>query len=431
MTKLRKQLAALFLSAISASAVFADVPKDSKDWPQFRGPARDNISKETGLLKEWPKEGPPLAWTAKGIGDGHASVAVTGGKIYTTGSDGSAVMAYALNESDGKEAWHAKIGGLGNNRDDQGGKGSRSTPTVDGDMVYVEGPVGDVVALSAADGKEAWRVNLARDFGGGVPQWGYSDSPLVDGDNLLCIPGGSRGTVVALNKKTGKQVWRTADFDDPAHYTSLVAADIGGVHQAVILTPESVAAIDAKTGNVLWKVERRGEVAVCPSPIVHDNYVYVTSGYGVGCDLFKIISEGGKFSVEPVYTHKKIPFMENHHGGVIYLDGYIYGFSDSKKKDVKSKWICQDFMTGQVKWAAKESVGKGTISYADGHFYIRDEGKGTIALIEASPTAYKEISHFTPPDLSHKPYWPHMVITNGKLYVRDMDTLLCYDIKAK
>lgn len=431
MTKLRKQLAALFLSAFAASAVFADVPKDSKDWPQFRGPARDNISKETGLMKQWPKEGPPLAWTAKGIGDGHSSVSIGGGKIFTSGLVDGTVMAFALNQSDGKEVWHAKIGGMGKSSDEQGGKGSRSTPTYDGDMVYVEGPAGDVVALTTADGKEVWRVNLDRDFGGTLPVWSYSDSPLVDGNNLICMPGGSKGTVIALNKKTGKPVWRTTELKDEVHYTSLIPAEIGGVHQAVILTPKTVAGINLQDGSILWKVARAGAVAVCPSPVVHDNYVYVTSGYNVGCDLFKINSEGGKFSVETIYDHKKVPFMVNHHGGVIYLDGCIYGFSDSKKKEVKDAWICQDFLTGAVKWAGKGSVGKGTISYADGHFYIRDERKGTIALIEASPTEYKEISHFTPPDLSGKPYWPHMVIDDGKLYIRDMDTLLCYDIKAK
>jgi len=425
MTRFRKQLAAIFLAAFAGSTCLADAP--AKDWPQFHGPARDNINKETGLLKEWPKEGPPLAWKAKGIGDSHASIAVADGKIFTSGEDDSGnVMAFALNEKDGSPIWKAKVGGLGNNSDDQGGKGSRSTPTVDGNIVYVLGPVGDIVALAVADGKEAWHANLKKEFHGTVPFWGYSDALLVEGNNVLCIPGGKDGTVLALNKKTGKKVWQSKDLTDPAHYTSLVTAEIGGVHQAVVLTSEHVAGIDPKDGAVLWSVVRQGATAVCPSPVVHENLVYVTSGYGVGCDLFKINSEGGKFSVEPVYTHAKNRNMQNHHGGVIYLDGFIYGYSDRKN------WICQDFMTGAVKWSAKESVGKGTIAYADGHFYIRDEGgKGTIALIEASPEAYKEVGHFNPPDLSHKPYWPHMVIANGKLYVRDMDTLLCYDIKAK
>ncbi len=423
---IRKRIASMVLAgaALISVPLLADV---AKDWPQFRGPARDNISKETGLLKEWPKEGPPLAWKAKGIGDGHASVAVADGRIFTSGEDDSgSVMAFALNEKDGTQIWKAKVGGLVNQPDSMGGHGSRSTPTVDGNMVYVQGPAGDVVALSVTDGKEAWRASMKKQFGGQIPTWGYSDSILIDGDNAVCFPGGGGGAVVALDKKTGNVVWKAKDLKDPAHYTSLVAADIGGVHQIIALTPETLAGINSKDGSLLWSVKRHGETAVCPTPIVHENYVYCTSGYGIGCDLFKINSEGGKFSVEPVYTHAKNVVMVNHHGGVIYLDGCIYGYSDSKKG-----WICQDFLTGAMKWKGKESVGKGTIAYADGHFYIRDEGKGTIALIEASPTAYKEISHFTPPDLSHKPYWPHMVIANGKLYVRDMDTLLCYDVKAK
>lgn len=422
--KIRKSLAAVVLAGALTSFTWADAP--AKDWPQFRGPTRDNISKETGLLKEWPKEGPPLAWKIKGIGDGHATISVADGKIYTCGMDDSgSVMCFALSEKDGSHLWKTKVGGLVSQPDSMGGQGSRSTPTVDGDMVYAESPDGDVVALSTADGKEAWHASLRKQYGGGKPEWGYSDSLLIEGDNVLCIPGGNQGTVLALNKKTGAKVWQTAELKDPAHYTSLIPADIGGVHQDVVLTPAHVAGIDPKNGKVLWQVARRGETAVCPSPVVKDNYVYVTSGYGVGCDLFKINHEGDQFKVEPIYTHAKNRSMQNHHGGVILLDGYIYGFSDRKG------WICQDFMTGKLKWTGDGSVKKGTIAYADGHFYLRDESKGTIALIEASPEAYKEISHFTPPDLSHKPYWPHLVIANGKLYLRDMDTLLCYDVKAK
>jgi outer membrane protein assembly factor BamB len=397
----------------------ADVAKG--DWPQFRGPTRDNVSKETGLLKEWPKGGPALAWRASGIGDGHSSIAVADGKIFTSGREGDAVYAFALNEADGKQVWKAKVGGLGDSIESQGGKGPRSTPTVDGDTVYVEGPAGDVVALGTADGKERWHASLTKDFGGRVPQWGYSDSPLVDGEHLICLPGG-KTSVVALDKRTGKEAWRVKELGGSAHYVSSVAADIDGVPQVIVSTDRTLAGLAPADGTVLWKANRKGRTAVIPTPIVHDDLVYVTTGYGEGDNLFKIKKEGDKFSVEPGYSTKN---MVNHHGGVVLVDGYVYGYSDGKG------WVCQDLKTGQIKWKEKEAFGKGTVTYADGRLYLRDERSGAIGLIEASPEGYKEVGRFTPPDLSKKPYWPHLVIANGKLYVRDMDNLFCYDVKAK
>jgi outer membrane protein assembly factor BamB len=425
--KIGKRLAAMVFAGtvtLASTVSFADVPKDTagKDWPQFHGPARDNISKETGLLKEWPEGGPPLAWKVKGVGDGHSSVAVANGKIYTAGKEGDSVMLFALNEADGKQAWKAEVGGRGRSNEGQGGTGPRATPTADGDMVYMIGPAGDVVGLSAADGKQVWHVNMVSDFGGSAPHWDYSESPTIDGDNLICTPGGSRGTVVALNKKTGKEVWRSKDFKDAAAYAPTLVADIGGVHQIISFTEAHLAGISAKDGSVLWVADRKGATAVIPTPVIKDDYIFVTSSYKVGCDLFKINSAGGKFTPEKIYSNTD---MMDHHGGVIQLDGNIYGHSDTKG------WVCMDMLTGKLKWSDK-GVGKGSIAYADGHFYLRSEGKpGTIALIEATPDGYKEHGRFNQPDRSNKQAWPHPVIANGKLYIRDMETLLCYDIKAK
>jgi outer membrane protein assembly factor BamB len=418
---IRKRVTATVV--LAAGMVLGSARADvAKDWPQFRGPTRDNVSRETGLLKQWPKDGPPLAWKASGIGDGHSSIAVAGGKIFTSGREGDAVYAFALSEADGKPVWKAKVGGLGDSIESQGGKGPRSTPTVDGDLVVVEGPAGDVVALGAADGKELWRVSLTKDFGGRVPQWGYSDSPLVEGDHVICVPGGKGGAVVGLDKKTGKVAWRVKELTEPAHYVSSVAADIDGVRQVVVSTSSTLAGIAPADGKVLWSTHRKGRTAVIPTPIVHDDLVYVTTGYGEGDNLFRIKKEGDKFSVEPGYSTKN---MVNHHGGVVLVDGCVYGYSDGKG------WVCQDLKTGQIKWKEKEAFGKGTIAYADGRLYLRDERTGAIALIEASPAGYKEVGRFQPPSPSGKPYWPHLVIANGKLYVRDMDNLFCYDVKAK
>jgi outer membrane protein assembly factor BamB len=417
-----KRVAAIVLAGATVFGGAVALGDVAKDWPQFRGAARDNVSRETGLLKEWPKGGPPLAWKATGIGDGHSSVSVANGRIFTTGREGDAVYAFALNEADGKPVWKAKVGALGSNNEGQGGKGPRSTPTVDGDMVYVEGPVGEVVALSASDGKEAWRASVTKDFAGKLPLWGFSDSLLVEGDHVICVPGGSGGAFVALDKRTGKVAWRTKEITDSAHYVSPVVAEIGGVRQIIASTDKTIAGISPKDGSVLWQAPRKGRTAVIPTPIVHEDEVYVTTGYGEGENMYKITRNGDKFSAKQVYACKN---MVNHHGGVILVDGYVYGYSDGKG------WVCQDLKTGAVKWKEKEAMGKGSIAYADGRFYLRDEKSGEIALIEASPEAYKEVGRFKQPELSRKPLWPHPVLANGKLYIRDMDNLFCYDVKAK
>jgi outer membrane protein assembly factor BamB len=236
-------------------------------------------------------------------------------------------------------------------------------------------------------------------------------------------PGGSQGAVVALNKKTGDVLWQSKEFTDAAHYSSLVPVEIGGVRQYIALTPTSVAGVSAADGKLLWKAARKGQVAVIPTPIYSDGFVYVTSGYGAGCSLFKVSADGGKFSVEQVYSKK---VMVNHHGGVVKVGEYIYGYSDGKG------WTCQDFKTGDAKWQDKEKLGKGSILYADGRLYLRQEDKkGTVALIEASPEGYREHGRFDQPDRSNKNSWPHPVVAGGKLYLRDQDVLLCYDVKGK
>ena len=389
------------------------------DWPQWRGPKRDDLSTETGLLKQWPADGPPLAWKITGVGAGYSGVAVAKGKIFTMGDVGEESQLIALAEGTGKQLWVARMGGPG----EYGGyRGTRGTPTVDGDLVYALNQHGDLVCANAGSGKEVWRKSLKRDFGGGTPGWGYAESPLVDGDKVFCTPGGQRGAIVALNKKTGELVWQSKEFKDGAHYSSLIVENVFGQRQVIQLTSASVAGVAVADGKLLWRAQRRGQTAVIPTPIFHDNCVYVTSGYGVGCNLFKLSNSGGSIQAEEVYANKT---MANHHGGVILLGENLYGHSDSQG------WICQNFKTGEKVWS-NQGVGKGAIAYADGHFYIRSEGgSGKIALIEATPASYKEKGRFAQPDRSGKNSWPHPVIANGKLYIRDQDVLLCYDVKAK
>jgi outer membrane protein assembly factor BamB len=277
-----------------------------------------------------------------------------------------------------------------------------------------------MVCVTAADGKEQWRKDLRKDFGGKPPTWGYSESPLVDGDQVIVTPGGSQGAMVALDRKTGNVIWQSKDFTDEAHYSSIVLADIGGTRQYVQLTAASVVGVSAKDGSVLWKAARKGNVAVIPTPVVDGDRVYVTSGYNAGSHLFKVTANAGKFSVEQVYAQRA---MAVHHGGVVKVGDYLYGYSDSRGL------ACQNFLTGEIVWAEKQKIKKGCVSYADGALYFREEDTGTMILVEASPDGYKEKGRFLQPDRVKEKAWPHPTIANGRLYLRDQDTLLCYEVK--
>ena len=412
MQKIATRIASLLTITLSLHSVTA------ADWPQFRGPNRDNLSRETGLLAEWPKGGPALAWKAQGLGKGYSSVAVVGNRIYTAGEDANASYVRALS-TDGKHVWRAELGKPGA---PGGYDGTRATPTVADGVIFMLGQNGDVLCVSAANGKEKWRKNMRKDFAGQVGDWGYSESLLVDGERLIVSPGGKGGTLAALNKTTGEVIWRSTKFTDSAEYVSPILTTIGGVPQYVQLTQRSLAGIEPKTGDVLWVTARKGSTAVIPTPVVENDLVFVTSGYGVGCNAFKITKSPGGFSAEETYSNKD---MADHHGGVILKDGFVYGHSDSKG------WICMDVKTGEVKWSDK-GVGKGSVTFADGHLYCRSEGgKGQVALVEATPTGYKETGRFEQPDRSTKNSWAHPVVANGRLYLRDQDALLCYDIKAK
>ena len=321
----------------------------------------------------------------------------------------------ALDEASGKLIWTTKVGKPGG-----GPPGPRGTPTVSGDCVYVLGQFGDLVCLQAGTGKEIWRKNFERDYGGRCGGWNYTESPLVDGDQVVCTPGSAQGSMVALNKKTGQLVWQTKDLTDPAEYSSPLVEQIGGIRQYIQFTGVNVVGVEAATGKLLWRAPRHGETATVPTPIFHDDQVYVTSGYGVGCNLFQITKTGSEFQAKESYANK---VMVNHHGGVVRVGEYLYGYSDGKG------WVCQEFQTGKLVWTDK-GVGKGSLTCADGYLYMRGEGgKGSIALVEATPNAYKEKGRFDQPDRSSENSWPHPVISGGRLYLRDQDALFCYDVK--
>lgn len=387
----------------------------ASEWHQYRGPNRDGHSPDTGLLKQWPSGGPPLAWKATGVGSGYSSVSIVGNRIFTMGEAGGSCNLVALNAADGKIAWSVKVGDASS---PGGYAGPRSTPATDGILVFAIGQSGDLVCAQAATGRVVWKVDFKKNFGGKMMSgWGYSESPLLDGNLVVCTPGGQKGTVVALNKATGAPVWQSAELKDSAAYASLVPAMIGGVRQYVVLTDTSVAGIAAANGRVAWRADRKGETAVIPTPVVSkEGIVFVASGYGVGCNAFQISNQ---FKAQPLYSGKQ---MVNHHGGLILVGDHLYGTDESKMK-------CIELKTGKVAWEER-CVGKGSVGYADGHLVVRSEG-GPIALVEATPTGYKEKGRFDQPDRSRQNSWPHPVIFKGKLYIRDQDVLLCYDVQAK
>ena len=409
-------LAGLALVILGTGRLHADNP----DWPQFRGPQRDGKSTETGLLKSWPVGGPKLEWTARGLGGGYASVAIAGDLIVTAGDRGEANYVEALRRSDGKPVWSAQLGKSG--APGWGGfAGPRCTPTVAGDLVFAIGQFGEFACFEAKSGKELWRKHLVADFGGSLPLWGFSESPLVDGENVVCTPGGAQGAIAALNQRTGAVVWRCQEFQDAAAYSSLVPTVLGGVRQYVQLTHANVVGVSARDGKLLWQAPRQEKTAVITTPVVQGDLVYVTSFYGKGCNLFKVTKSGDAFGAEEVYRNK---VMANHHGGVIALGNYVFGYSDGRG------WICQELSTGKPVWEEKGRLGKGALVFADGCFYLRQEDKsGPIALIEASAQGYVELGRFDPPDRRDKNAWAHPVIAGGRLYLRDQDVLLCYRVK--
>jgi outer membrane protein assembly factor BamB len=406
------------LFSIASACCAANALAANFDWPQWRGADRTDVSKETGLLKSWPEGGPKRLWLYEKGGNGYSGPAIVGGKLFTIGTrDGNEVLL-ALDANTGKELWFASLGGILAN---DWGVGPRGTPTVDGDRVYAMSGKGNVACVNIADGKVHWQQGMT-DLGGQIQQWGYTESVLIDGDHVMCTPGGSEGAIAALDKKTGKVVWRSTEFTDEAQYSSLVRTKINGTDQYVQLTMKSIVGVAAKDGKVLWKSPWPGKTAVIPTPIVRDNLVYVTAGYGVGCRQIKI---GPGNEVATVYDNK---VMKNHHGGVILVGDHLYGHSSQP-----DTWVCQDFKTGDEVWNHRD-FGKGAVAYADGMLYCIAEKDGTVALIDASPKGWQEHGRFTlDPQTKIRSQrgriWTHPVISNGKLYLRDQDLIYCYDIK--
>jgi outer membrane protein assembly factor BamB len=416
----------------------ATVPQQGRvsaaDWPQWRGPDRTDVSKETGLLKTWPKEGPKLLWTYADAGVGFSGPAIVGERLFTLGGRGDSEYVFALNTKTGKQEWATAIGPLFENGY---GDGPRSTPTVDGDLLYVLGGQGNLVCVETTTGKKRWQVSMQTDLKGEMMSgWGYSESPLVDGDQVVCSPGGDEGTLAALDKKTGKVLWRSKDLKDKATYSSIVVAEIGGVRQYVQLThlrgnDGGIVGVAAKDGKLLWYYKRPGyQTAVVPTPIVHGDLVYATAGYAAGCDLLQIEAKGGAFKAEQLYKKKERRNMQNMHGGVLLVGDYVYGHSE------RHGLACQQLKTGEIAWEEENQVGKGSLTCADGRLYYFGERDGKVSLVQANPQSFTLDGQFEIPRQTNKTrkeglIWTHPVVANGCLYLRDQELIFCYDVREK
>jgi outer membrane protein assembly factor BamB len=416
---------------LPGAAAFAGSP-GAFDWPQWQGPDRNAVSRERGLLKEWPKDGPPLAWKVKGLGGGYCAPSVAAGRIFGMSNRGGDEVVWALSETDGKERWVTRLGPAFRQRFPQGREGPGCTPTVDGERLYVLGLAGNLACLRVADGKVLWQRSLTGDFGGRIHYWSYRESPLVDGDKVICTPGGEDATLVALDKATGQTVWKSRVPGSPGPgYASAIAIDFAGQRQVVQLTQTILVGVAASDGKFLWRYDRPANFrrTSCSTPIYHDGLVFAASAYGAGGGLARLSKDGtGGVKAEEVYFTNQ---MQNHHGGMVLHDGCLYGANGGNEGGYL---VCLDFRTGKVLWnerdRGKRRAPKGSMALADGRLYYRTED-GTVLLIEADSKQYVERGRFEQPDRSHAPAWAHPVLANGKLYLRDQDVLLCYDVKAK
>jgi outer membrane protein assembly factor BamB len=413
-----------FLAGVGVIALTAACGAD--DWPQWRGPHRDGISAEKGLLKEWPKPGPKLLWTVTNAGSGYSTPAVVGERLYLLGSEGTEKeFVQALSAADGKRVWLTSLGKVGQAKQQPNYPAARSTPTIVGDVLYALGSDGDLACVEIASGKVRWQKNLRTDFKGKPGTWAYAESPLIDGDTVVCTPGGREATMLGLNKNTGAVVWQCATPEgDEAAYSSAILVDAAGAKQYVQLLQKGLVGVGAGTGELLWRYPKAVSKynANIPTPLASGALIYTASA-GTGGGLVKIKPRHDGMEAEEVYFGSKMPTAI---GGVIKLDDYLYGTTGQAM-------LCVEFATGKVKWEDR-AIGPAALCFADGRLYLHGEN-GEVALVEPSADGYREKGRFTPAeqpgrkDEMEKP-WAYPVVANGRLYLRDHARVWCYDVRA-
>lgn len=411
----RRSLTALLVLAALAPRGAAEEAACS--WPQFHGPRRDNVSTETGLLKAWPEGGPKLLWTAKGLGHGFTTVSIAGGLIYTAGNVGEETVITAL-DLGGHVKWQSPNGAAWTGSQ----PGARGVPTIDGDRLYHESPLGEVVCLEAATGKRLWGLNILGDYGSQNITWALAESLLVDGPRLICCPGGPETAVVALDKATGKTVWKSPSTGDLAGYSSPVIGELDGLRMIFTMTSRAAIAVAADDGRLLWRFEH-----VTPfdenvfTPIYRDGHVFISTQI-TGSVMLRLKVEGRKCSAEPVWRSED---LDNHHGGVVLLDGHLYG---SGRRNGE-RWACLDWKTGKTMYLER-GVGKGSLTAAEGMLYTFGE-RGLVGLVKATPEGHEASGQFRLQSQGEGPYWAHPVVCGGRLYLRHGEYLFCYNVRAE
>lgn len=384
-------------------------------WPRFHGPEGNNISPATGLLDQWPAGGPELVWTAEGLGGGYASVSLAHGLIYTAGNIDEQTVVMALN-LDGEKVWQTVCGKAWT----KSHAGTRSTPTIDGHRLYYETPLGDLVCLNAHTGNRVWGLNILDEFAGKNIRWALAESPIVDGNLLICCPFGDLGSVVALNKMTGETVWAAESVGDRAGYATPAIVEFAGRRMVLTMSSKALVGVDMVNGDLLFRYEHITKYDVnALTPRFVDGHVFISSGYGSGSELVKLTAAGDDITAEQVWENKD---LDNHHGGVILWDDHIYG------ADFRRNWVCLDLKTGQTEYQER-GVGKGSLTCADGMFYTLSEKGRKVGLVEPTPEAHRLVSEFRIPEGGEGPTWAHPVVRGGRLYIRHGQFLYAFDIK--
>ncbi len=385
-------------------------------WNQFRGPNHENKSFSTDLLKQWPEGGPKLLWKIETLGEGYSHFSFHGDKMFTMGDIGDDCCVLALDPESGKTIWKTRIGKSG-----AFGRyhGPRATPAIDGKFVFAYSHFGDLACLEIETGKILWNKNVVTVYDATCPMWGFASSPIFENENLILPIGGTKGALIAFTKQ-GELLWQSTEITgDHATYCCAVPVTIDGVRQFLLFSFSGVYGVRASDGKKLWFIERPSERPVCSDPACLGNVVFVSSAYNMGANAYRVEKSGDLFNVREIYADKR---LQNHHGGVVRVNEHLY-FTTEREL------VCLEINGGEVKWRDR-SVGKGSVTYADGMLIVRSEsGDGTIALVEANSERYVEKGRFDQPDRSDKNSWSYPTIVNGKMYIRDQGLLLCYELK--
>jgi len=410
-----------FLFCFITYGIFSVVSQELPSWPSFHGSDRLNKSTESGLLNAWPEAGPPLVWKLNGIGEGYSSVSIADGLLFTSGKSDNQTWVYAF-DLNGKPVWKKPNGAAWDVEVSWASSynGPRSTPTYNQGVVYHLSEAGRLSAFKSKTGEVIWARELTKDFQAEIPMYGFSESVLIDGNNLYVRPAGKIAHQVCLNKMTGETLWINNEIPGTVGYNSLVIKDFGGYRQIIGASSNCFYGVDVKTGKLLWKFDYENQHSLnCVDAITFNEYVFITTT-GKGCTLLKMIPSAGKFTVETVWQNNQL--MDNYHGGILLHNGYVYGAGNTSRS-----WFCLEFLTGKLMW---KTPGSGSLTFADGMVYLYDE-KGLMRLVKASGESFVKTGEFKVPSGGKGPYWAHPVVYGGRLYLRHDDTIFAYDITKK